>query len=175
MILGITGYKRSGKDTVGEFLETRGWKRWAFADKLREVVADVYGITPEHFIDDSLKDTVIEKFGKTPREMLITVGTSGFVQAYDKTWSDYVLNSIDSMSLKPRDHVITDVRFPHEYSEIVRRGGTVIRVEREGCVLGNDIKTAGLYDLGMSVETIRNDGSIEELHDSVLELIRWIA
>ena len=39
MIIGISGYATAGKDTIGEILvENHGFRRIAFADKLREVL-----------------------------------------------------------------------------------------------------------------------------------------
>lgn len=60
----VTGYKRSGKDTVGNHLvEQYGFERVAFADPLRDVglamLQSMYCMpdaTPEWFTDDALKE-----------------------------------------------------------------------------------------------------------------------
>ena len=38
MILGMAGYARSGKNTVGDILAERGFEQRAFADKIREAL-----------------------------------------------------------------------------------------------------------------------------------------
>ena len=42
MIIGLTGYARSGKDTVAKILvDNYGYKRIAFADKIRELLVEI--------------------------------------------------------------------------------------------------------------------------------------
>jgi len=38
MLVAITGEKQSEKDTVAQYLETKGFKRFAFADRMREAI-----------------------------------------------------------------------------------------------------------------------------------------
>lgn len=40
-LIGLTGRKRSGKDTVGQFLQTAGLERVAFGDPIKRILADL--------------------------------------------------------------------------------------------------------------------------------------
>ncbi|HET9691813.1 MAG TPA: hypothetical protein VFP61_11725, partial [Acidimicrobiales bacterium] len=41
MIIALSGYARAGKDTVAEILADHGYRRAAFADPLKQVLADL--------------------------------------------------------------------------------------------------------------------------------------
>ena len=41
ILIGLTGRKRSGKDTVGQFLQTAGFERVAFGDPVKRILADL--------------------------------------------------------------------------------------------------------------------------------------
>jgi len=168
MIIGLTGYKRSGKDSVGDTLVKEKFKRFSFADKPKLLMRDLFGI-PLGTWECYLKDEVHPKYNKTPREMIIDLGTHGARRAYEHVWADYVIKQLNP----DMDAVITDVRFPNEAKAIIDLGGIIIRVEREGCVLGNDIATTGLYDYtyDFNIKTIQNNGTLEDLGTKVKTLL----
>ena len=76
MLIGITGPAFSGKDTIANHLcLTHGYFTCeAFADPLRDGLSALFGLFPHHF-DAKHKETVIEWIGKSPRELLQTLGT----------------------------------------------------------------------------------------------------
>lgn len=55
-VLGISGWRRSGKDTAGDFLRKHGFMRVAYADALKANVARFYGLSDEHLTDQELKE-----------------------------------------------------------------------------------------------------------------------
>lgn len=55
-VLGISGWRRSGKDTAGDFLRKHGFMRVAYADALKANVANFYGLSDEHMTDQKLKE-----------------------------------------------------------------------------------------------------------------------
>ena len=79
-IIGIAGFRRSGKDTlaraIAELAQARGFAvaTIAFADPVRKAAAAAYGIDVVEFTDDKLKDAVVEAWGITRRQMLINLG-----------------------------------------------------------------------------------------------------
>ena len=79
-IIGIGGFRRSGKDTLARAIaavaQSRGFATAiiAFADPLRQAAAAAYGINAAEFTDDALKDRVAEAWGITRRQMLINLG-----------------------------------------------------------------------------------------------------
>ena len=56
MIIGLTGYAQSGKDTLANILvENYGYTRVAFADKIREFLYEVnpmVGCSPSGYLQD---------------------------------------------------------------------------------------------------------------------------
>lgn len=57
-IIGLVGAYKSGKDTVGQYIvDNYNGTRYAFADKLKKVCSDVFGIPLENFYNQDLKDT----------------------------------------------------------------------------------------------------------------------
>src|SRR5579863_3132559 len=57
VIIGITGRKRSGKDTVGNYLvEHYGFVKVSFADTLKEACKIIFGFSDEQVYGDELKD-----------------------------------------------------------------------------------------------------------------------
>jgi hypothetical protein len=136
-IIGITGRKQNGKDTIGNYLiENYGYERYAFADPLKEICKILFG-----FNDDQLwgnKKEEMDFFWKTtPRKLFQFIGTELFREQLDQVLPDItddiwvkVLEKklIDSDPLKKI--VITDIRFQNECDLIKKLGGTLIRVTR---------------------------------------------
>ena len=79
-IIGIAGFRRSGKDTLARAIaavaQSRGMATAiiAFADPLRQAAAAAYGIDAAEFTDDKLKDQVVDAWSITRRQMLINLG-----------------------------------------------------------------------------------------------------
>ena len=70
----LNGWSGSGKDTVGQILtKLYGVKRLAFADKLKEMVAETYKFPVEWAHTTIGKQTMLP-CGKTVRELLFTEG-----------------------------------------------------------------------------------------------------
>lgn len=62
MIIAISGKARSGKDTVANVLiKNFGFKRIAFADKLKDICSDVFDLPVSMFHRDEFKDRAFEE------------------------------------------------------------------------------------------------------------------
>lgn len=129
MIIGLCGLAGSGKSEVAQVLrEIGGFERIAFADPLKSMLAAV-GFTHAQLYGDQ-KEAVMPDIGKTPRQMMQTLGTDWGRDLVDpeiwvKLWLRKVGNS--------RNHVVVDdVRFPNEIQTIHDLGGEVWRVSRPG-------------------------------------------
>lgn len=168
MIIGLTGYKGCGKDTLASLLvEREGFIKMSFADKLREVCSDVFGIPMEWFLDSHHKDSA-EYHGKTPREILIIVGEC-MRSINPNVWVDVVM---DQCRIAPSlDYVISDVRHENEANAILDNDGIILRIERNGCELGNDLPNTGLYLSHPDLPVVENNGTLDDLLENTLKMI----
>lgn len=164
MIIGLTGYAQSGKDTAASFLVERGWTKLAFADPLR---AAVYALNP-------IVDTYWPSEGATPRHRRVqdVIGMMGYEEAKkiypeyrallqrmgtevgrDQFGENFWVERAMAQILPDGKYVISDVRFPNE-AAAVRAGGRLFRITRPGTGAVN----AHISDTG--VDKLRVDGVI---------------
>lgn len=140
MILGVTGFIGSGKDTIADYLCTfHGFKRVSFAASLKDAISNIFGWDRE-LLEGTTKTSRewreqvdpwwSERLGKeiTPRWVLQFWGTevcrNGFHQ-------DIWVASVENKLRTATDNiVITDCRFINEVEAIKRVGGITCRVER---------------------------------------------
>jgi len=141
MIIGITGFISSGKDTAANyFVAQHGFKRDSFAGALKDAVASVFGwdrellegLTPEARIwreqVDPWWSSRLKMSNLTPRWVLQYWGTDvcrfGF---HDDIW----IAALENRLRHRNGHtVISDVRFPNEIQAIRNAGGIIIWVKR---------------------------------------------
>jgi hypothetical protein len=102
MLVAISGWKRSGKDTVAEHLiKTRGAKRLGFADPLKEMVSSIFGLTREYIDDPKTKEAPLlhmpvltkDRFSANANDFLFGEfrfkdGSSPVGKALPKPWSN---------------------------------------------------------------------------------------
>ena len=136
MIIGLAGFKRTGKDTFASYFPSN-FTRMAFAEPLKQAAAIIYDVSPEAFSDD-LKDATNEKWGITHRDMLINVG-----QKMREVDPDHWVRLLKMRIMSEFQHyqraniadqhiLITDVRQPNELEMIECLGGAVYLVQRKG-------------------------------------------
>lgn len=142
MIIGLSGYARSGKDTVaGMLMGIHGYERVAFADKIRELLYTMDPLIMHGDIPFRLQD-IIESKGwedaKTEypeiRRLLQDLGVGGRELIDDYLWVNAALKQFDDTDKV----VVTDVRFKNEASMIKLLGGHVWRINRINVGPAND-------------------------------------
>jgi len=174
-IIGLTGRKRSGKDTVGKYMVDRGYTRVAFADALKNACREIFGFTDEQLNGDELKETVDDYWEHTPREILQTVGTELFRNTLPKfcnnisndIWIRVVGKKInDLISQGQTKIVITDVRFENEYRFIKQQGGKIFKIIRPDNIRHNNSphESEKLIDNMRYNKLIINNGTIADLY-----------
>lgn len=138
MIIGIAGKKRSGKDTIADYLcGTFGFKKLSFSTALKEGVKHFFGWTEEH-VNGKLKDECDHYWGISPRQVLQELGTEFFQFYLPKRIKAFQYNTNRQMWVKrlfkdfcsSDNIVISDIRFIHEIKAVKDRGGIVIKVEK---------------------------------------------
>lgn len=107
--IAISGKMRSGKDTVAQRLvERHGFTRYAFADRLKELAAELFEVKP----------------GDKNRAVLVTLGRR--MCEIDKlVWVRHVLGKIPLGA----DVVVSDLRFGYELQELKHLGFRIVRID----------------------------------------------
>jgi hypothetical protein len=168
MIIGLSGYSRSGKDEVAKILvEEYGFTRVAFADKIRELLYEMNPIVDTHYKLQSLVDAYgWDEVKRRPqvREMLQNVGVGARKLFGDLFW---VHQAMTSMALAHPNIVVTDVRFTNEAETLELNGGQVWRIKRPGVDAVNDHVSEHELD-GYKVKMIlKNEGTLDDLRELV--------
>ena len=168
MIIGLSGYARSGKDEVAKILvEDYGYKRVAFADKIRELLLE----TNPQVKDGFRVESVVGAYGWDKakvlfpeiRNLLQRLGVGARNTFGDEFWVSQVFHSMDKTS----DYVITDVRFENEAMMLKLMGGQLWRIKRPGVEPVNNHVSEHDLD-GYKVDKIlKNEGTLEELRTLV--------
>ena len=79
-IISICGIKRSGKDTIAEYLiKKNNFKRYSFADPIKQGLIKMFGFTEKQMWGDTEdKEAIDPRWGISPRKMMQIVGTELF-------------------------------------------------------------------------------------------------
>lgn len=173
MIIGLSGYARSGKDTVAELLVLNyGFKRMAFADGIREALLILNPILH----DGHRLNEIVEMYGwdvakskDEVRRLLQVFGTEvGRKLIHQDVWVWRLFNQIN----EDDRIVIPDVRFPNEANMIKSRDGEVWRINRANHHAVNDHISEHAMDTYMVDRAIFNSGTLDDLADEVFMLMR---
>lgn len=126
MIVGISGARQSGKTTLGKMLASKyGMRHTSFAEPMRKFVADILGVSTSE-LEAIKEDPIAWLDGKTPRQLLQTVGTEwGRMLIHNEIWTR------SAMQRAGDDCVLSDVRFTNEAKIIRENGGYIVRVRRD--------------------------------------------
>jgi dephospho-CoA kinase len=167
VIIGLSGYARSGKDEVAKILvEEYGYTRVAFADKIRELL---YEMNPN--FRDTLLQQAVDNFGweevkqdATVRRMLQNLGVGARKVFGDEFWVAQALSQVHF----EENWVITDVRFVNEADRIKQYDNSQLwRIKRQGVEAVNSHISEHDLD-GYSVDMIlTNNGTLDDLRQLV--------
>lgn len=168
MIIGIVGFIGSGKGTVGDLLEQRGFKKDSFAAPLKDAVSFIFN-WPREMLEG---DTEVsrkwreapdpfwsEKFDRpfSPRLALQLMGTEAGRDVFHKDlWVISMFNRA-----KDRNIAITDVRFKNEIEYIQKHDGYVVRVRR------------GPEPIWYNAALSANKGLVNEMHRYKIHPSEW--
>lgn len=176
MLIGLSGYSGSGKDSVGQILVNKhGFQRVAFADKIRETAL---AINPE------VRLKTDGSSGALGLRLAALVHLLGWEQAQEHDdvrrllqhtgdalrgvfgW-DILIHATLHKPPFPQATVVTDVRLPDEALAINLLGGEIWRVERPGVgpINGHDTEIA--MDNWHHDVFIHNDDGLPRLEEVV--------
>lgn len=141
MIIGITGFIGSGKDTVAKYLQEidPSYKRISFANRLKDMTASLYqwdremleGLTEKARNKREQKDEHLSYLLNqdiTPRNQLQLLGIALKEKIAPNIWAMLVKDEIVRNNYS--NVVITDCRFPDEIEMIRSLNGMIIQVVR---------------------------------------------
>lgn len=178
IIIGISGKKGSGKDTVAKLINDYVSHKYnfhiaAYADNLKEICSIIIAEPLAVFYDEYKKENhlIPKQFWingepTTPRQFLQHIGTELF---RDKSGiANIWINSLFA-TYKGGNLIITDVRFSNEVKAIKERGGIVIRVNRNLSNTDLHKSETELDDFTFDF-TIDNNSSLDNLRRNVISI-----
>ena len=125
-IIAICGYKRSGKDTIANYLiDKYNYNHYKVGEKVRLIVQLLFNLNDEDYEKD--KEVINDKWGITPRQMMQFVGTDMFQykiqELIPNIGKDFWIKSLlsDELINKIKNNhkiIISDLRFLHEYNNL---------------------------------------------------------
>lgn len=140
-LIGLCGFKGSGKDTVGNCLRKHGFHKDSYASSLKDICSIIFGWERSlvegdtdfsrmwrEQVDPWWSDRLnIDDF--TPRKALQLVGTNSLRMGLAQDiWVASLERRLQQTST---DIVITDCRFPNELDVVAKTGGKVIWVQKD--------------------------------------------
>lgn len=157
--VGLMGLAGSGKDTAAAALLAVGWRRMAFADRLKSLAS--------RFGWDGYKDA-------RGRKLLQDLGMAA--RAYDQDFwikdAEAHIDNICQYHSWKVPYVWTDVRFQNEADFVRKRRGIIIRIKRpEQISLDQHESELNQFDIRADYEVV-NGGTIEDLHKQILEILK---
>lgn len=173
--IGLLGKRRSGKDTAAQVLITIGFKPVRFAGAMKEMLRAYLLYTGEseitvgEMIEGELKEVPTPRLGgKSPRLAMQTLGTQWGRQLISaELWVNACLDryaQVDKI-------VVTDVRVKEEVEALMKIGGKIIRIKRPRTATDDAHDTERDVDTLPADFEVINDGTIDDLHAKVLQII----
>jgi hypothetical protein len=166
LIIGLSGYAQSGKDTVANVLVFKyEFERVAFADAIRSILWEMNPIVKD---SGFTLQSVVHAYGwdkakvmfSEVRRLLQELGVSSRNTLGEDVWVNAVLRKASD---KTKNYVISDVRFENEAAIIKQMDGQLWRVKRPNVGAVNNHISESELD-GYKVDQILNNGgTIEEL------------
>jgi hypothetical protein len=182
-LYGLVGRSGAGKDSYADYVKSQCGRSKVTsigcADALKRGCSALYGIPIGHFHDIGLKEQVVERWGKSPRDICKWVGTEVLRNQVSKTFlTDRLRMELEPlMSDGGNDIVIvTDVRFIEEGKLVLELGGELIYIdadERLGPLPPNAHESEKyVAEIGAwgGTSVIKNNGTFVEFTDNITAL-----
>lgn len=167
-VIGIMGDAGCGKDTIADYLV---WKfdyvKYSMADPLRKgLCAMIDEIDMDMLLDREAKERVIEAYGKSPRQMMQTIGTEwGRELVHSDIWLMQARRFIEK-SDKPV--VIPDIRFPNEHEMLQDLDGAKVwRIIRTKTPVISSHQSEGQLEEVRTDHVFHNNGTVIQLLQAV--------
>lgn len=176
-MVGLSGYAGAGKDAVAAVLVERyGYRRLAFADKIKAVAYDLNPLYRDAAAGRclSLRETVDAlgwdgaKAQPEVRRMLQDLGASARKHLGLTVWVDAVAREIESSEAPC---VVSDVRYWNEVLALRGFDAQFWMVERPGVTAANDHPSEHAWRRFVFDRVVANDGRLEDLAAKVADAL----
>ena len=173
-IIAICGYKRSGKDTVANFIQSNyNYKHFKIAHCLKHVCKYLFDFTDDDMESDT-KDIVNEKWGVTPRKVLQFIGTELMQYRLQELMPGigrdfWIRKCIQQIESTDDNIVISDLRFIHEYEALKRMYGDRLCVVKilKTIEKKDDHESETEWERIHADYAVQNDSELEQLYMNV--------
>ena len=165
-LVALAGRAGAGKDTAADHLaQCFCFNKIAFADTLRNVCKEAFGLTDAELHDRHLKALPLARWPfQAPVEILQTVGTDLFRRQYPGIWVRRAMEKAHAFDRA----VLSDCRFPDEAMAVRGEGGIVIRITRPGHDEGRRPHESETHIDNLDADfDVLNDGTVEDLHAKI--------
>lgn len=165
-LIGITGQAGAGKNLAASMVPEATILH--FADTIYAMLAIMLGVSTDDLRDRAYKETRVQWLGKSPRELLQTLGTEwGRQMIRDDVWVTIAGRAIEAAT-EDAPIVLADLRFNNEAEFIRARGGEVWEVVRPASGLPSNHSSEAGIRRDLIDRTLVNDGTPESLRAQVL-------
>jgi hypothetical protein len=165
-VIAITGSKRSGKDTLANYISDRyKYEKIKLAQPIKHCVSELFGWSP-HQLEEDEKENIDPKWGISPRKAMQFFGTEimqyriqELVPNIDKKF--LVKSLINKMDPK-KYYVISDLRFYHEYEELKKLNPLIIRIDRPNTPIDDHVSECEYKCIPYHINII-NDTKVNDI------------
>lgn len=186
-IIAICGHKRSGKDTIANYLAKYGYKNIKIADQLKTMVKQLFNFTDAQLELDQ-KEDIDQRWEISPRQVMQFFGTEimqyeiqkllpnigrtfwikSFIEKYRLSATENTESEnteTENAGTETDKYVISDMRFLHEYEELKKYNIFVIMIKRDSTTNKTiDFHASENEYIKIPADiVINNDGTIEDL------------
>lgn len=167
MIIGLSGYARSGKDTVANIMvEKYGFTKLAFADPIREALYKLNpyiagGFRLQYLVDKTGWDQAKDDYPEI-RQLLQRLGA----EIGREMWGpNFWIRQLVHRSMRSGERIVVpDVRYPNEAQAIREMNNSQIwRIKRPSYAPANSHKSETAMDDWKFDQIFMNNGSIKDL------------
>ena len=181
-LITLAGAAGSGKDTLGKMLANHfGYQIDRFAKPIYDLIESMIGANYEELQDRELKHAIVTWLGKSPRELLQSLGTEwGRDMVCEEVWAR-CLEYRNKHILQPTENdagglIVPDARFLNEAEFTRAYDGVLVWVLKPDLEL---ISTSGhRSENGLTADdcdvTVLNNSSIEALHQRIPIIVEAI-
>jgi hypothetical protein len=176
LLIGLAGPARCGKSTAQAILADKfGLARINFADPIKDALTTMLDVD-FHALSGQDKEAPLPGFGKSPRQLMQTLGTEwGRELCGAEFWTQVAERRLALLENAEGDHfqgvVFSDVRFASEAQWIRNAGGTVIHLSRPGVAPVHAHRSEAGIPLNKGDLIVANNSDLDELRSRLSQAV----